>query len=687
MTGVVIRRDEDDFSRWIKKNNSKTAEQLEKRGLDPRQFLNTEVGFLSALCRYKEAPVEFDAFQLRFLACGNRFRSMLKSRQVGYSWIMAAEMLARSQLKDSHVAVCVSYNLDDAKEKIALIKELHDELPLSYQKKMCIDSKTEVGFESRSSKRRISRINSLPSKAPRGKSGDVYLDEFAHCLNDKAIYAGATAVTSRVNGQFTVGSTPLGKRGMFYRIHEEADQEFKLFWRVDVPWWRCRKFCTDVHAAARIAHTLATEERVRLFGSRAILNQFGSLPLDDFQQEYELDFQDARVAFFPLEVILSCCRFDLGEKDDFRNNVLREYESVEELALDDTLGPLYAGFDVGRTKHASELVIVEERGERFVERYHETYRDVMFDAQKGRLDHIVKVLDHRLRALRVDRTGLGMNLSENLRKAHGSKVEEWHFTNAIKVDLANNLKILLEGRAIELVKNRDMIGQLGSVKQKISDAGNAIFDVDKAAKHHADKVWALALAVWRKRKRKVGPSEVGVRIIGEQAANVAPQRVEVAPESGNDLSRIFDVDDVELSRPEFRVEETPQGPSPLEVLESRARRLRVSLKIWERMGDHEAIKRAEAELRDIQSALGARRAAPGFILVEATDPAVLKQTLEALPTVGEVAIFPSDANGVVANEGEGTHQLVRVSGDAAFARFAMERQGYARVVTAPWEKS
>ena len=72
----------------------------------------------------------------------------------------------------------------------------------------------------------------------------------------------------------------------------------------------------------------------------------------------------------------------------------------------------------------------------------------------------------------------------------------------------------------------------------------------------------------------------------------------------------------------------------------------------------------------------------GFFLVEKnTDTEMLKRTLELLPTVGEVAIFPCDETGTkVVADVDAVALLVRRDGNADFAKFACERQGYATVV-------
>jgi len=127
---TIVKRNEQEFDDWLRRQHAKAAQMLEGWGLDPRHLLSTEVGWLLCLAKYEGKDLAFDLFQLDFLLDQSRMRSLNKARQIGFSFGIACEALARCHLKDRHVAVCVSYNLDDAKEKVARVKELHDELPL-----------------------------------------------------------------------------------------------------------------------------------------------------------------------------------------------------------------------------------------------------------------------------------------------------------------------------------------------------------------------------------------------------------------------------------------------------------------------------------------------------------------------------------------------------------------------------
>ena len=170
MTLGVVKRTEAEFADWLAR----------------------EWGFVSGLARFDDEPVELEPYQVAFLENRSRFRWVTKSRQVGFSFLFALEALARCHLREKHTAVFVSYNLEDAKEKILVARQVHEELPLAFQKKLVVDSKTELAFESNGAHQRLSRILSNPSKAPRGKKGDVYLDELAHYVNDREVYRGST---------------------------------------------------------------------------------------------------------------------------------------------------------------------------------------------------------------------------------------------------------------------------------------------------------------------------------------------------------------------------------------------------------------------------------------------------------------------------------------------------------------
>jgi len=457
MTLGIVKRTEEEFAEW----------------------LATDAGFIEGLASYDDEPVVLEQYQREFLANRSRFRWVTKSRQVGFSFLFALEALARCHLREKHTAVFVSYNLDDAKEKILIARQVHEELPLAYQKRLVVDSKTELAFESNGANKRLSRILSHPSKAPRGKKGDVYLDELAHYVNDREVYRGSTALILRSNGQLTGCSTPLGRRGIFWEIAGEELRKYPHHTRQLVPWWLCRFFSTDVRTASGVALDLPTEERVARFGRPTLIEQFDSLPLEDFQQEFEGKFVDETYSFFPYELILPCTTDDLVLYD-------------EPTSVRAPEGRIVAGFDVGRTRDRSELAVFEEIEGRFTARMLRSFEGTPFAEQEAELRRLLGTLP--VARLSIDRSGI---------------------TNEAKERWATDFKILLQRRDVTLPRDRELVGQIHAIKRRVLPSGKVGFDAERNARGHADKFWAVALACQKERHAQ-GPrtGEIGVRVLG-----------------------------------------------------------------------------------------------------------------------------------------------------------------------------
>ena len=478
MTLIVAKRTEDDFA----------------------DALGAEWSFLTALCKVDGDPLKLEAYQLDFLRNRSRFRWVVKSRQVGYSFLLGLEALARCHLRGNYTSVIVSYNLEDSKEKILVARQIYEDMPLAFQKKLVSDSKTELAFASSGPQQNVSRIISNPNRAPRGKHGDVALDELAHYGADREVYRGSTALILRSRGQLTGCSTPLGRRGIFYEIATEAVRPYPHHTRQDVPWWHCRFFCRDVQAAIREAPEMPTEERVRRFGKDAIAEQFDSLALEDFQQELECDFVDESYAFFPYDLLLPCTHDSVVVAED-----ASDIRSVK--------GRLVAGFDVGRTRDASELAVFEHRPDGLHCVMLKSFIKSPFAAQESELRRLLNKLP--IARLSIDNSGIGMNLAENLAREFPQVVPET-FTNVRKEQWAIDFKILLQRREVALPKDRKLVSQIHSIKRHVLPSGKVSFDAERSTKNgHADKFWAVALACQKERQEQPQRmAQVVARVLG-----------------------------------------------------------------------------------------------------------------------------------------------------------------------------
>jgi len=484
MTTTIVKRSESDLAGAV--GNTGSA--------------GNEVDLITSIFRLDGESIELEPYQTAFLKNRSRFRWVNKSRQVGFSMVMSLEALARCHLREGHTSVFVSFSLDEAKERILMARQVFEDMPMSYQKRLIVDSKTELAFESNGPRKRISRILSVPSKAPRGKKGDIALDELAHMINDREVYRGSTALILRSRGQLTGCSTPLGRRGIFWEIASESLRQYPHHTRQIVPWWLSRFFCRDVPRAVAEAPDMSTAERVGSFGRQVLVEQFDSLPLDDFQQELEALFVDESYSYFAYELILPCTSDDLELHHDF-------------VSLPRPTGRMVAGFDVGRTRDHSELAVFEQQGERFVCRLLRRYEQTPFAEQEADLR---RLLGHvPIARLSIDRSGIGMHLSENLAADFPQVVPEV-FTNDSKERWATDFKILLQRRDITLPRDRELVGQIHSIKRRVLPSGKVAFDAERTGRAgHADRFWAIALACQKERgPMGTGGAEIGVRVIG-----------------------------------------------------------------------------------------------------------------------------------------------------------------------------
>jgi phage FluMu gp28-like protein len=461
------------------------------------QWLSTTEGFIQGLTEVDEQPTKLADYQVRFMRNRSKFRAVEKARGVGFSFGCAAEALAKAHLKKNHTAIFVSLNLEEAIEKIRYANLLYESMPLRWRKKKVVDNKTALEFEDASGRYR-SRLISHPCKDPRGKhKADVYLDEFSHYGGKQnKIYVASVPIVSRGDGQLTIGSTPLAAGDLFHDIMKQERKKYGMFTRQSVPWWLCPDLCENVEKATMEAPGLPTAERVHRFGKDILIDIFYSLEPTDFQQEYELLYADETQSYFPYELIFSCCSDDL-----------KVCESINSL-VSDCSGDFYAGFDVGRTRNKSELIVLERVKNRLYYRYGKEFDRSKFQYQEEFLRKMLK-RSKRFRRLCIDKHGIGMNLAENLRSEFRSRVEGVALIGQMKEKLAVDLHITFENEDIIIPRNRKLTQQIHSIKKKATDAGYARYDTEKNETHHADKMWSLALAVHaaggqkRKRKRRV----------------------------------------------------------------------------------------------------------------------------------------------------------------------------------------
>ncbi len=95
----------------------------------------------------------------------------------------------------------------------------------------------------------------------------------------------------------------------------------------------------------------------------------------------------------------------------------------------------------------------------------------------------------------IDATGVGMASAEALEKRFPGKARGFMFTAPLKAEIATGLKLALETGRLRLPFDRELLSDLASLRRRLTGAGNVVYEADEGPAGHADRAWALALAV------------------------------------------------------------------------------------------------------------------------------------------------------------------------------------------------
>lgn len=454
---------------------------------------------------------QWENFQLVLLNDVSKLSVWLKSRQVAWSFTVAAEAWIEACMFGTS-SIFVSINKNEAAEKIRYARALYEATYKVRRPRITKNNEFSLGFDNGAF------IESLPSRAPRGKARrNVYLDEFAHVQKDSLIYKGALPVISK-GGKVRIGSSPMGARGLFWEIYTESMKAYPGYRRLEVPWWQVRAFCKDLERAAREAPGMLTKERIDRFGTDILKLLFDNIVLEDFQQEYECIFVDELASWITWEEIARNQDADLyylaGEFTQ-RNNADAKLlidelrRGVDEMKVEYSLA---GGVDIGRTRNTTEIYIGGDTTTGSMPlRLMLTLDGVEFNQQKDIISYAVKTLP--IHTLYIDKNGIGMNIAEDLQREFPGKVLGFEFTNPSKKVLATDAKQKFQQNKVPIPKDRDLAYQIHSIRRKVSSAGNFIFDVETSEKHHADKFWSHALMIHALSGRRTSAGRFGVKTV------------------------------------------------------------------------------------------------------------------------------------------------------------------------------
>jgi phage FluMu gp28-like protein len=469
------------------------------------------LAYCDAFVKYNNKPIELDRWQELYIQDASPFSIILKGRRVGFSFAAALKGLVKANDFDrtDYTRQYVSYNMEDAVEKIRAAKMLYESIPVRHKKRLIIDNRTSLEFLD-INKKTTSRLISIPCRPPRGRGGDIVLDEFAIYMKNasRAIYTAALPVISR-GGAMEIGSTPLGLLGMFAEIWHDR-KNFSKFTQFNVPWWQSQALCINVEEARKAdVKEMDTQTRVTQFGKESLHNAFDNMFLEDFQQEYECTFIDGSQSYIPLDLIYAntpgrneeswehmgeIVTESGNEEKDVEVHVFKEADSLRSGYNPKEHGRLFIGYDVARRRDAAVIFVIGEMPDGKKKSIAEIVMiNKDFEYQRDQFRKIMSI-GAVVRAC-IDQTQIGEMIVEWLQKEYGAvRIEGVMFNIQSKEELAMGVKMGLENREFLLQNDRRFHAQIHSIKRIATSGGAFRYDSERDESGHADSFWAWALA-------------------------------------------------------------------------------------------------------------------------------------------------------------------------------------------------
>jgi len=427
----------------------------------------------------------FLPYQAAWIKDNSKLKLMEKSRQIGLSWSTAYRLVREKSKVGVKFDAWVSSRddiqarlfLEDCKAFAQIFQIAGEDLGLQV-----IDPERKISAYVLQFANGV-RINSMSSNpdAQAGKRGDRVLDEFALHPDPRKLYAIAYPGITW-GGNMEIISTHRGSNNLFNELvqeikHKGNPKKISLH-TVTLQDALDQGFLEKLKAKLREAG--GDDKRLGMDEAQYFDMVRSECPDEEtFQQEYMCNPQDDNSAFLSYDLIRG-----------------GEYAPAEvwETDLADCKNPLYLGVDVGRDHDLTVFWLVEKFGGVAFTRRKIELRAETFDEQERQLYALLAL--PQLRRCCIDATGIGRQFAERAQQRFGTyKVEQVQFTGPVKEELAYPLRAAFEDKSVRIPNNELVRADLRAVKKETTSSGNIRFTADRGKNGHADRFWALALAL------------------------------------------------------------------------------------------------------------------------------------------------------------------------------------------------
>ncbi len=436
-------------------------------------------------------PRYFLPYQRKWIRDASRFKIMEKSRQIGISYATAYRVVAATSAEGNRYDAWISSRDDlqaqlfghDCQDFAELMHRAAGDLDCHV-----IDAGQQITAHTLplANGRAINSMSSNPN-AQAGKRGARILDEFALHPDPRRLYAIAYPGTMW-GGGLEIISTHRGTANFFYELLQEIQhkgnpkkfslhrvtlldavnqgllEKLQLKWPKDDPRqsWSRDTFLQDKRA--------------------------GCPDEESWQQEFMCQPADDQSAFLSYDLIASC-QYPLP---DLKCELRQDSAPIHSI-LDNFLSGLFVGVDIGREHDLTVIWVLEKLEDVHYTRLVQVMGHEPFDAQEQALDAILTL--PQIRRCCIDQTGLGCQFVERAGRRFRGKIEGLTFTSAVKEQLAYPVRAAFESKTVRIPDDPVIRADLRAIKKVATAAGHIRFAADRGKNGHADRFWALALAL------------------------------------------------------------------------------------------------------------------------------------------------------------------------------------------------
>lgn len=435
--------------------------------------------------RARVIPANPDAiflpFQSAWIQDPSRLKLMEKSRQIGISWSTAYGAVERAAAKGARHDEWVSSRddiqarlfIEDCKLWAGIMHMAAQDLG---EVVVDADKKLSAYVLQFASGRRIHSMSSNPD-AQAGKRGSRILDEFALHRDQRKMWAIAYPGITWGGSMELVG-THRGSNSFFnglVREIREKDNPKKIsLHRVTL------QDALDQGFLYKLQQALPADAEQQDMTEAEYFDfvKAGAADAESFDQEYMCIPADDDAKFIEYELITGC---EYGAGADWQRDV-----------DDPFTGRVFCGVDIGRKKDLTVLWVVEQLGDVLYTRHVEALERMRKSAQEA----VLWPWFARADRICIDATGMGIGWADDAQDEFGEhRVEAVNFSAQVKEALAYPLKGAMEDRVLRIPDDPMIRADLRKVQKVTTAAGNVRFVAESTPDGHADRFWALALAI------------------------------------------------------------------------------------------------------------------------------------------------------------------------------------------------